>query len=227
MNKGKFIVIEGTDCSGKETQTNLLLSRLQQDGVKVEKVTFPMYDTPTGRIVCGPYLGKKSVCDGYFEEGAANVDPKVAALYFVADRIYNKDKITNLINNGTNVLSDRYIESNMAHQGGKILDKEKRFEMYKWLEELEYGLGDLPKPDATVLLYVPYQYALELKKNREELPDQHETSEEHLKNAEEAYLELANRNSHIIINCVDNNKMRSIEDIHEEIYNKVISKLLR
>jgi dTMP kinase len=115
----------------------------------------------------------------------------------------------------------------MAHQGGKILDKEKRFEMYKWLEELEYGLGDLPKPDATVLLYVPYQYALELKKSREESPDQHETSEEHLKNAEKAYLELAKRNNHIIINCVDNNKMRSIEDIHEEIYNKVISKLLR
>ena len=91
--RGKMIVVEGTDCSGKETQTSLLVQRLKKAGRKIERLSFPAYDTPTGKIVGGPYLGKQYICDGYFPEGAANVDPKVAALYYAADRKYNIPKI--------------------------------------------------------------------------------------------------------------------------------------
>ena len=86
----KIIVIEGTDCSGKETQSKLLLKRLNEENISTEYITFPNYESPTGKIVGGPYLGKESISNGYFEEGAANVDPKVASLYYAADRLYNK-----------------------------------------------------------------------------------------------------------------------------------------
>ena len=95
--KGKLIVIEGTDCSGKETQSNLLIEKLKKENIRIEKFSFPNYNSPTGKIVGGPYLGKSYICEGWFEEGAPNVDPKVSALYYAADRLYNIDKIKFLI----------------------------------------------------------------------------------------------------------------------------------
>ena len=157
VKKGKIIVIEGTDCSGKETQTSLLVQRLRKEGRKIERMSFPDYDTPTGKIVGGPYLGKKYICDGYFSEGAAAVDPKVACLYYAADRRYNMGRILDLINQGIDVVLDRYVESNMGHQGGKIFDKEERLKLYKSLEDLEYGFLELPRPDFTIFLYMPYK----------------------------------------------------------------------
>ena len=121
--KGKLIVIEGTDCSGKETQSNLLIEKLKKQNIRIEKFSFPNYNSPTGRIIGGPYLGKKYICDGWFPEGAPNVDPKVSALFYAADRLYNIDKIKFLLENGVNVILDRYVFSNMAHQGGKIENK--------------------------------------------------------------------------------------------------------
>ncbi|NLL01433.1 MAG: thymidylate kinase [Mollicutes bacterium] len=215
-----LIVIEGTDCSGKETQSNLLLERLKKEDEKIEKLFFPNYDSPTGKIVGGPYLGKQHICDGYFPEGAASVDPKVASLYFAADRRYNSNKIKEFLANNINVVIDRYVESNMGHQGGKLKSQEERLAMYKWLETLEYGLLELPRPDLVIFLYMPYQYAVELKKNRLEL-DQHETSEEHLRNAENTYLELAELYNFSKVDCVKNNQLRTIEEIHEEVYSLV------
>lgn len=217
----KLIVIEGTDCSGKETQTNLLIKRLKKESRRIEKLSYPMYDTPTGKIVGGSYLGKEYISKGLFLEGATNVNPKVAALYYAADRKYNEHKITKLLDEGFDVLLDRYVESNMAHQGGKIEDSKKRLEMYKWLEDLEYNLLDLPKPDLTIFLYMPYQYATRLKKERKEASDQHESNEEHLINAQNAFLELADLYNFKIVNCVKNNVIRSIENINEEIYSIV------
>ncbi len=220
--RGRIIVVEGTDCSGKETQTSLLVQRLRKEGRKIERFSFPAYDTPTGRIVGGAYLGKKHICDGYFPEGAANVDPKVACLYYAADRRYNIGKINELLDEGTDVILDRYVESNMAHQGGKIFDKEERLKLYKNLEDLEYGFLELPRPDLTIFLYMPYKKEAELKKGRKEPADQHEVSMLHIRNAEHAYLELAELHNYKKINCVDKkNKLRDIEDIQEEIYELV------
>lgn len=220
--KGKIIVIEGTDCSGKETQTSLLVQRLAKEGRKIERLSFPSYDTPTGRIVGGAYLGKKYIGEGYFPEGAANVDPKVASLYYAADRRYSRDKIIDLVNKGYTVVIDRYVESNMGHQGGKIFDKEERLKLYEDLANLEYGFLELPKPDLTIFLYMPYKKVVELKKGRAETSDQHESSPLHIKNAEAAYLELAELHNYKKVTCVlKGNKLRDIMDIHEEIYNIV------
>ena len=98
--KGKIIVIEGTDCSGKETQSKLLEKRLNEKGRKCIRFSFPMYDTPTGKIVGGSYLGKPEISPSLFEEGAVNVDPHVVCLYYAADRKYNMPKIEKYLNEG-------------------------------------------------------------------------------------------------------------------------------
>jgi dTMP kinase len=229
MKRGKIIVIEGTDCSGKATQSKMLLERLLAEGKPAQTMSFPNYDSPTGKIIEGPYLGKEGICRGWFPEGADKVNPKVASLYYAADRLYNLPEIEKIINSGTNLILDRYIESNMGHQGGKKKTKEEREKIYKFLNKLEYGLLELPRADLTLLLYMPHEIALELKKGREDLTDQHENNCEHLINAENAYLELAKKYHWKQINCSEGKDLQSLktkEKIHEEIYQTVINKLL-
>lgn len=219
--QGKIILIEGTDCSGKETQTKLLVEKLNNIGIKCERISFPMYDTPTGKIVGGPYLGKNYISDCWFPEGAVNVDPKVAALYYAADRKYNIGKINDLLENGVNVILDRYTYSNLAHQGGKIKDKEERFKMYDWLDKLEFGLLGLPHADIKIFLHMPYEVALILKKNREEGMDQHESDKGHLIASENAFKEISNIYDFKTVECNIGDSPRTIEDINEELYNYV------
>ena len=222
--KGKLIVIEGTDCSGKETQTKLLIEKLKKENIKVENFSFPNYNSPTGKIIGGPYLGKDYICDSWFSEGPTKVDPKVAALYYAADRKYNIDKITFLLENGANVILDRYIYSNMAHQGGKIEEKNEREDMYNWLDTLEFNLLNLPKPDIAIFLHMPTEKALLLKQGRKENSDGHEKDINHLKNAEKSYQELAQKYNMYTIECA-NDKIRTIEDISNEIYTYVKERL--
>ena len=217
---GKFIVIEGTDCSGKETQSKLLVEKLTSLGKKAIRVTFPNYDSPTGKIIGGPYLGKEEICNCWFPEGAIHVDPKVACLYYAADRKYNSKDILKYLDEDYFVICDRYISSNMAHQGSKISDNDERFNMYQWIDKLEYWLLGLPKPDKTIFLHVPYSYAFELKKNRISL-DEHEKSKEHLQNSEAAYLELSSYYHWTSINCIKDKSIRTIEDINNEIMENI------
>ena len=215
--KGKIIVIEGTDCSGKETQSKLLKSRLEEMGNKVKRFYFPHYESPTGKIVGGPYLGKSEICDTYFVEGSSKVDPYVSCLYYAADRKYNMDNvIKEYIDNGYIVILDRYTTSNMAHQGGKIFDKEERFNMYQWIDKLEYWLLNLPKPDITVFLHMPFEFSKELIKNRESL-DGNEKDDDFMKNSEESYIELSELYNWNTIECIKDNNIKTIEDINEEI----------
>lgn len=228
MEKGKIITIEGTDCSGKETQSKMLYNKLLKDGYNIVRESFPMYSTPTGKIVGGHYLGKKCLGEPYFKEGADKVDYKVASCYFAADRRYNYKKIfEELICNGTNIIFDRYVESNMAHQGGKILDINERYKAYQFIHDLEYNLMELKKPDATIFLYMPYEYSLLLRKSRSEKPDQHESNPKHLQCAERAYLELEKIYNFKRVNCIENGTIRTPKDIHEEVYEKVKKLILK
>ena len=218
----KLIVIEGTDCSGKQTQSELLRDNLTKLDYKIAKFGFPVYDSPTGRIVGECYLGKGG--NGFFSEGAVNVDDRVAGLYFAADRLYNIPKVKELLQD-SNVVLDRYVDSNLAHQGAKEETREGREKVFKFFETLEYNLLGLPKPDIRILLYMPSEYAKLLKANRPEKPDEHERDENYLHRSEECYLELAKRNNFNIINCVKDGVVRTIEDIQNELLNVIISKL--
>ena len=216
----KIIVIEGTDCSGKETQTKLLLENLKNDGIKIDSMSFPNYESPTGKIVGGPYLGKEYICDGWFAEGAALVDPYVAMCYFGADRRYNLPLIKEKLNNGHLIL-DRYVYSNMAHQAGKLDDVDARNKMIDKLEEFEFGILELPRPDIAIFLYMPYEYGLKLKEGRSEKLDQHEISYENQVNSIKTYLEMESRYNFIRIDCVKDGSIRTKRDISDEIYKKV------
>jgi len=216
--KGKLIVIEGTDCSGKETQSKLIIERFKKDNIDFEYFCFPNYDSPTGKIVGGPYLGKEYICEGWFSETAPLVDPKVSSLYYAADRRYNIGIIKEKLEKGINVILDRYFYSNMAHQGGKIEDKEKRYDMYKWLETLEVDLLELPVADIKIFLHVPYNISLKLKQNRKESLDQHEKDPKHLIDAENAYLEISELYGFEKIECYKNDDILSIEEINNKIY---------
>ncbi len=217
MKKGKLIVVEGTDCSGKETQVKRAVARFKEMGLNIYNYSFPMYDTPTGRIVGGPYLGKSYICEGWFSEGATNVDALAASAYYAADRRYNIGIINKHLENGDIVILDRYVESNMAHQGGKLKTPEERTKMYQKLDTLEFEIMELPRPDAVIFLYMPFEYAAVLKKNREETPDQHESNKAHLKQAETAYLELTEKYGYKKITCVKDDIIRTIDDINDEV----------
>lgn len=226
--KGKIILIEGTDCSGKETQSTRLVDRLNKDNIFAYRMSFPMYDTPTGRIIGACLLGKTYLCEeyfkephGWFPEGGGNIDPLVAIDFYALDRRYNLPKITALIDNGINVILDRYVTSNMAHRGGMIEEEKKRKQMYKIIEQKEYVINELPKPDKTYLLYMPYDKGYELRSKRQEKLDEVETNEKYLRNGEKAYLELAKIYNYDIIECTSKNSIRTIEEINDELYNKV------
>ncbi len=217
MKKGKLIVVEGTDCSGKETQVKRAVARFKEMGLNIYNYSFPMYDTPTGKIVGGPYLGKSYICEGWFPEGATNVDALTASAYYAADRRYNIGIINEHLEKGDIVILDRYVESNMAHQGGKLKTPEERTKMYQKLDTLEFEIMELPRPDAVIFLYMPFEYAAVLKKNREETPDQHESNKAHLKQAETAYLELTEKYGYKKITCVKDDIIRTIDDINDEV----------
>lgn len=216
MEKGKLIVIEGTDCSGKETQSRLLVKKLNAMGIKAINLSFPMYDTPTGKIVGGPVLGRKENCECWFPEGPVKLDPKVFCLYLAADRKYNFPKIQEFLNQGYYVILDRYVSSNMAHQGAKIEDPDERFNLFKWIDKLEYWLLELPKADLTIFLHVPFALSKELRKNREYI-DANEKDDDYQMSTEKTYVELASLYNWSTIDCAKDGKMRSIEEINQDI----------
>ncbi len=224
---GKLIVIEGTDCSGKETQSNRLYETLLNEGRKVYKTSFPMYDSPTGKIVGGPYLGKDYICKGWFPEGATHVNPKVAALYYAADRLYNIDMINKYLEEDYIVILDRYVTSNMAHQAGKKETLDEELDIINYLDKLEYGLLELPKPDLTIFLHMTNEAAKPLRLNRKESLDEHETDEKHLIKAEETYLYLANKYDFTTINCSENDIARGRDDIANDVYVSVMKEIDR
>jgi dTMP kinase len=224
--KGKLIAIEGTDASGKNKQTGLLFERLIKEQFSAVRSTFPRYDTPAGKIVGGPLLGKPEICTSYFSEGAGNVPAKVASAYYVADRNYNLPFIRETLDSGKHLILDRYVESNMGHQGGKIRNSEERLNFFRWLEKLEYDMFELPHPDLTVFLYMPFEVGIKLKSKMGVALDDVEKDFNYLKNSEESYLQLVEIYNWKKIDCVKNGELRTPGNIHEEVYETVREILL-
>jgi len=225
--RGVLLVFEGTDCSGKSTQINLFVERLKNKGKSVVVLDFPNYSTPTGKIV-------RRYLDNEF--GPANsISPKFASILYAEDRFASKQIILDALENNDFVILDRYVESNMGHQGGKVKDPEERKQFFKWLEELEYKNFELPKPDAIIFLYMPWDISKKLKQDRikksEFHPgkeDGHESNDEHMINAGRSYLQLADLFNWIKIECAtegDYNSLRTPENIAEEVYEKIESAL--
>ncbi len=152
--KGKFIVIDGTDGSGKGTQTQLLVKRLEAEGHAVAMADFPRHGQRSATLV-DDYL------TGAFGT-AEDVGAYRASIFFACDRYAASFEMKKQLEEGKIVISNRYVSANMGHQAGKIKEISEVDKFLIWLENLEYGIFDIPKPDATILLYMPVEIGQQL-----------------------------------------------------------------
>lgn len=221
--KGKLIVIEGLDGSGKATQAELLTHRLLENGKNVMKVSFPDYDSPSSSLI-------KMYLDGQFGNDPNSVNPYAASSFYAVDRYASyKIKWAEHYNNGGIVIADRYTTSNAIHQCSK-LPKEQWKDYIKWLFNYEYDHLGLPSPDIVIYLYVDNAVSKELLMKRynndKEKMDIHEKSSDYLKKSKQAALFCAKELDWLTINCVNDHSMRSIENISDELFNTVNNNLL-
>ena len=218
---GKLFVIDRTDGSGKQTQFEKLQKRLTKDGIDYKVVSFPNYDSPSSTLV-------KMYLSGEFGKNAKEVSPYIASTFYAADR-YATFKLgyKEYYDNGGIILADRYTTANMVHQAGKIYDKTERKKFLDWLWDFEFNLYGLPIPAEVFFLNMPVEKSLELIENRENKfnhtaqKDIHENDKNHLIDAYNAACDVAKDYNWYEIKCVKDKKIRSIEDIHEEIYKEI------
>lgn len=214
--KGKFIVIDGTDGSGKGTQTELLISALKSRGVKVVTTDFPQYGNPSSHFVEKYLRGEYGTAD---EVGA-----KRASLFYALDRFDAAKQMKQWLDEGFFIVSNRYVSASMGHQTGKIKDPEERDKFLDWLNELEFEICGIPKPDEVIFLYMPPEIGQKLVDQKSEREytqgkkrDIHEADLDHLKNASEAYKYVAEKFDWKTVECVENDEILSREQIHQEI----------
>jgi len=228
-----FIAFEGLDGSGKSTQSNLLINRLEKKGYKTAKIDFPQYGTKSAGLI-EEYLNGKY---GNSEE----VGPYRASIFYACDRYDASFKIRKWLEQGRIIISDRYIASNVGHQGGKIKDNRERKEFIKWLYNLEYNIFEIPKPDITFILKTSSEFSIKLapkitekeKKEKRRLylgkkvRDIHEKDIKHLTNALNSYLQIAKEfpKEFKIIECIKDGKLLPSETIHQKIWN-IMKKIL-
>lgn len=224
MNRKKLVVIEGTDGSGKATQTERLRERLVREGFRVEKRDFPNY-----KNFFGVWIGKFLSDPKY---NWVHVHPMIASVFYAVNRWMDKDDLVHIIKHNDMVIFDRYVSANQIHQGGKIRDIDERREFLKTLDKLEYEVFGLPKPQIIFFLDLPIDLSEKLmeKRNQESSRDYlkgekdvHETNSEFKKNSYETALWLAKTQpGWIKISCHKDGEIRSVDDIHEEIYTKLM-----
>jgi dTMP kinase len=217
---GKLIVIEGNDGSGKETQSKLLYDKLKKEGKKVKLISFPDYKSNSSALV-KMYLG------GDFGNNPKNVNVYAASTFYAVDRFASyTSNWKDFYDKGGTVICDRYTTANMLHQAA-TLDTEKEKEKYlNWLEDLEFNLYKLPKPDIVVFLKVIPEKTLEIIKERKnKITNKEEKDiferEESIRMSFNNALHVADKYNWATIDCVKNNNLRKIEDIHEEIMEKI------
>ena len=218
---GKLFVIDGTDGSGKQTQFDKLQERLKKDGIDFRVVSFPNYDSPSSGLV-------KMYLSGELGENAKDVSPYIASTFYAGDRYATYiTGYKDYYEKGGIILADRYTTANMVHQAGKIQDKEEREKFLNWLWDFEFNLYGLPIPTEVFFLNMPVEKSLELIKDREnkfthaEKKDIHERDKNHLIDAYNAACYVSKKYNWYEVKCVKENKIRTIEDIHEEIYNEI------
>jgi dTMP kinase len=212
---GKLIVIEGTDGSGKSTQFKLLTQRLEQEGHAFRQLEFPQYAEPSSALI-------KMYLNGEFGKKAGDVNAYAATAFFAVDRYASYKKFWGQwYEEGGLVLSGRYTTSNAVHQASKE-PQESWAGYWKWLSEFEYDQLGLPCPDLVIYLDVPTDFTEKMLRGREQATntkaDIHEQDMQYLSTCRECGREAAHFYGWKVIECVRDGKMRSIEDIHNEIY---------
>jgi dTMP kinase len=222
--RGKFIALEGIDGSGKGTQLEMLARAFESRGIAFNRVSFPQYTGFFGKLVAKFLNGEF----GPLEE----VDPHFAAMLYAGDRWEARPALETDLDSGRAVFADRYIASNLAHQGARV-PREQRPEFLAWLKQLEYRVYALPAEDLVLYLRVPAEEAQRLvgekaKRDYTKLQrDLLESNLHHLQAASEVYDELAKQSNWVAIECFDaaTHALRAPRDIHQEILTAIEARL--
>ena len=223
--KGKLIVIDGTDGSGKATQVELLSKRLKKEGKKVKVVDFPEYY----KNFFGAFLGH-CLSEQYYN--FLTVHPKIASVIYAADRWESSEEMREWLKKGYIIIANRYISANQIHQGGKTKDAKRRNDFLKWLEKMEYDVFKIPRPDLTLYLSLPIEIVVKLLKERDsskmkraylkKKKDVHEADINFLINSRKSALKLVKEIPNFLkVECSKKGEILSREEIHEIIYDKV------
>jgi len=215
MDKGKLIVLEGLDSSGKATQTKLLSEKLEKKGFKTKTHSFPRYNEFFGKLIAkylkGEFGDKKEVSEEF------------VSLLYSLDRYEVKEQIESELKQGFILLMDRYYTSNFAYQTAKI-EKEKRKEFLEWLEKIE---SKMPAPDLVFFLDVPVDFSQELMDSREqktymnEKKDMHEKDSDYQKKVRKVFLGLCKTENWILIKCVSEGKLKTKEEINKTLWKAI------
>lgn len=217
--RGRFIVLEGIDGSGKTTQFRKLVSRLRRSGYKVAAFDFPQYRKPSSYFV-------REYLNGRYG-GWREVGPYKASVFYALDRFDVGRKIRGWLNEGKIVVSNRYLASNMGHQGAKLKSRAERRKFFRWLYQFEYELLGIPKPDLTIVLHVSASIAQRLvdKKGAREYVggmrrDLHEADIKHLRRAEATYLDMVKTfpRDFILLECMERGRLLPPEAIHSRVW---------
>ena len=222
-SKGRLIVIEGSDGSGKATQSRALVRRLRAHGIPAARIAFPGYRRAFfGRMV-GEYLRG---------ELGAGADPRLVSLLYAGDRWEAKAKIARWLAEGRVVVCDRYVDSNKAHQGARLRSPGSRGKFLDWVDHLEHGVFGLPRPDFTIFLHVPQQFADRLIASkapraylRGKRRDIHESDPRHLRDAERIYVRLASSRparQGALIECTESGRLLSKSEVAERIWRTIV-----
>lgn len=225
MSKGKLITIEAGDGSGKATQTKALYDRLLAEGYQVLKVEYPDYQSESSALV-RMYLG------GKFGQQAENVSAYGASAFFAVDRYASYLlKWRQAYESGWIILADRYTTSNMVHQAVKLKDSAEREEFLTWLWDFEFGRLQLPVPDRVIYLDMPPEISDRLinsraAKDSSRKKDIHEKDTSYLHHCHRAYNEVAEKYGWVKISCAQQGNLRTVQDIHEDVY-QAVKEILR
>lgn len=214
--RGKLIVIEGGDGCGKQTQTGKLFEALRGEGYPVRKVEFPNYDSDSSALI-------KMYLNGEFGANPGDVNPYAASAFYAVDRYasYKKDW-HDFYHSGGIVLADRYTASNMIHQAVKIANEPEKHRFLDWLLDFEFGKCCIPVPDCVIFLDMPPEYSSRLLRNRENKygaakQDIHERNQQYLADCYDNSRLIAAWYDWTTISCVTDSKIKSMEQIHQEI----------
>jgi dTMP kinase len=222
MPYGKFIIIEGPDGSGKSEQFKRLTARVQEERrfatAPLHMTHFPQYEEPSSYFVREYLAGNYGTLE--------DVGPYEAALFYAMDRYdASVKRLLPWLAAGEAIILDRFVGSNMGHQGSKIVAHDERMKFFKWLYEIEYGILKIPKPDLNIILHIPASIALELRRKRAEAEattrkDIHEEDLSHLEKTEKIYLQIAELfpDDFTVIECVENGRLLSIDEVHEKVW---------
>ncbi len=214
--RGKLIVFEGNDGSGKRTQVNLLAERLRQDSKNVEILDFPDYTSFYGKLI-RRYLG------GQFGN---EVSPYLISMAYANDRLRKKSLLKKFLAEGKIVLCNRYVASNKAHLAVRLGSVEEMQSFVKWVDDMEYEVNKIPRPDLTIYLNVPSDIAFGMVQQRSHASGRKEDIHEklpYMKRVEQVYLAMARNKNWMKVDCMRENEMLTKDEVSDKVYDIVIN----